>query len=269
MGIEITVNEKVESTDAAADTPLLYVLRDDLELRGPKFGCGLSQCGACAVLARRQGDPLLRDAGRSRRGQEGDHARRAAGAAREAEASREAAGAASVAAGVDRRAGSAVRLLPERNDHHGRRAAVAETRSRATPRSRSGWTRISVGAPPTTRSCAQSSVPPKRRPEPVRSLDMTSLEQEKFTRSALPEGWRRSDRRDRSSCRRLGRLQRRCGSERRRRGRRRSIRRRSIRGSRFTPTARVTAFTGKTDLGQGNRTSLSQIVAEELDVPVR
>ena len=50
MGIEITVNEKVESTDAAADTPLLYVLRDDLELRGPKFGCGLSQCGACAVL---------------------------------------------------------------------------------------------------------------------------------------------------------------------------------------------------------------------------
>ena len=50
MGIEITVNEKVQSTDAASDTPLLYVLRDDLELRGPKFGCGLSQCGACAVL---------------------------------------------------------------------------------------------------------------------------------------------------------------------------------------------------------------------------
>ena len=50
MGIEITVNEKVESTDAASDTPLLYVLRDDLHLRGPKFGCGLSQCGACSVL---------------------------------------------------------------------------------------------------------------------------------------------------------------------------------------------------------------------------
>jgi nicotinate dehydrogenase subunit A len=32
------------------DTPLLYVLRDDLELRGPKFGCGLGQCGACTVL---------------------------------------------------------------------------------------------------------------------------------------------------------------------------------------------------------------------------
>jgi nicotinate dehydrogenase subunit A len=32
------------------DTPLLYVLRDDLALRGPKFGCGLGQCGACTVL---------------------------------------------------------------------------------------------------------------------------------------------------------------------------------------------------------------------------
>ena len=32
------------------DTPLLYVLRDDLKLRGPKFGCGLGQCGACTVL---------------------------------------------------------------------------------------------------------------------------------------------------------------------------------------------------------------------------
>jgi isoquinoline 1-oxidoreductase alpha subunit len=35
---------------AAADTPLLYVLRNDLELSGPQFGCGLSQCGACSVL---------------------------------------------------------------------------------------------------------------------------------------------------------------------------------------------------------------------------
>src|SRR5437660_12221085 len=34
----------------ASDTPLLYVLRNDLELNGPKFGCGLAQCGACAVI---------------------------------------------------------------------------------------------------------------------------------------------------------------------------------------------------------------------------
>src|SRR5437773_7865998 len=37
-------------SSVAPDTPLLYVLRDDLALHGPKFGCGLAQCGACTVL---------------------------------------------------------------------------------------------------------------------------------------------------------------------------------------------------------------------------
>jgi aerobic-type carbon monoxide dehydrogenase small subunit (CoxS/CutS family) len=50
VAIKLTVNGKEHSTKAEADTPLLYVLRDDLELRGAKFGCGLSQCGACSVL---------------------------------------------------------------------------------------------------------------------------------------------------------------------------------------------------------------------------
>ena len=50
MAIEITVNGTEHPTEAEANTPLLYVLRDELELRGPKFGCGLSQCGACSVL---------------------------------------------------------------------------------------------------------------------------------------------------------------------------------------------------------------------------
>jgi aerobic-type carbon monoxide dehydrogenase small subunit (CoxS/CutS family) len=50
MAIKITVNGRLRSTEAASDTPLLYVLRDDFELRGAKFGCGLSQCGACSVL---------------------------------------------------------------------------------------------------------------------------------------------------------------------------------------------------------------------------
>jgi isoquinoline 1-oxidoreductase alpha subunit len=48
--ITITVNGARRAVQAAGDTPLLYVLRNDLELSGPQFGCGLSQCGACSVL---------------------------------------------------------------------------------------------------------------------------------------------------------------------------------------------------------------------------
>jgi nicotinate dehydrogenase subunit A len=50
MPIRLNVNGRVRSTDAAPDTPLLYVLRNDLELNGAKFGCGMAQCGACTVL---------------------------------------------------------------------------------------------------------------------------------------------------------------------------------------------------------------------------
>lgn len=47
---ELTVNGETHSVSAEPDTPLLYLLIDELELRGPKFGCGLAQCGACSVL---------------------------------------------------------------------------------------------------------------------------------------------------------------------------------------------------------------------------
>ena len=46
----IVVNGVKREVQAPADTPLLYVLRNDLELSGPQFGCGLAQCGACSVL---------------------------------------------------------------------------------------------------------------------------------------------------------------------------------------------------------------------------
>jgi isoquinoline 1-oxidoreductase alpha subunit len=46
----IIVNGVKRELQAPADTPLLYVLRNDLELSGPQFGCGLAQCGACSVL---------------------------------------------------------------------------------------------------------------------------------------------------------------------------------------------------------------------------
>src|SRR5258706_14317078 len=46
----LTVNGARRTVQAAADTPLLYVLRNDLKLTGPRLGCGVAQCGACAVL---------------------------------------------------------------------------------------------------------------------------------------------------------------------------------------------------------------------------
>lgn len=46
----LRVNGRTQTVDVDPLTPLLYVLSDDLELRGPKFGCGLGQCGACTVI---------------------------------------------------------------------------------------------------------------------------------------------------------------------------------------------------------------------------
>ena len=48
--ISLRVNGKTRVVDTEADVPLLYVLRNDLELNGPKFGCGMAQCGACTVI---------------------------------------------------------------------------------------------------------------------------------------------------------------------------------------------------------------------------
>ena len=48
--IKLRVNGKVHTVDVDPATPLLYVLRNDLDLKGPRFGCGLGQCGACTVL---------------------------------------------------------------------------------------------------------------------------------------------------------------------------------------------------------------------------
>ena len=49
--INLSVNRRTYRVDVDPDTPLLYILRNDLNLHGPKFGCGVGQCGACTVIA--------------------------------------------------------------------------------------------------------------------------------------------------------------------------------------------------------------------------
>jgi aerobic-type carbon monoxide dehydrogenase small subunit (CoxS/CutS family) len=48
--VKLQVNGSVHEVDVDPSTPLLYVLRNDLDLHGPRFGCGLGQCGACSVI---------------------------------------------------------------------------------------------------------------------------------------------------------------------------------------------------------------------------
>ncbi|WP_263409052.1 (2Fe-2S)-binding protein [Terriglobus tenax] len=50
MAFQIKVNKQLRSVDVAEDTPLLWALRDDLDLKGTKYGCGVGMCGACTVL---------------------------------------------------------------------------------------------------------------------------------------------------------------------------------------------------------------------------
>ncbi len=56
MAMDLNVNGAVHTVPAEPGTPLLYVLRNDLQLNGAKFGCGLAQCGACTVLV--DGQPV-------------------------------------------------------------------------------------------------------------------------------------------------------------------------------------------------------------------
>ncbi|MCU1223194.1 MAG: (2Fe-2S)-binding protein [Edaphobacter sp.] len=50
MPFQLNINRKPQTVDAADDTPLLWVLRDTLDLKGTKYGCGIGMCGACTVL---------------------------------------------------------------------------------------------------------------------------------------------------------------------------------------------------------------------------
>ena len=124
MKVDLNVNGKAVSVDVPPDMPLLWVLRDVLNLRGTKYGCGAGQCGACTVHLR----------GRAVRSCQ-VKASAAAGAPvvddRRAVAERHA----SAAAGLEGARRARVRLLPGRPDHGGGGAARDDTRTRPTPRS--------------------------------------------------------------------------------------------------------------------------------------
>ena len=124
--LRIKVNGRVHSVAASPNTPLLYVLRNELRLNGPRFGCGLAQCGSCSVLLNgKEIRACITPVAAVTKGRvttlEGLAGLWKQRGGRTTTGGRH--GAAPRAAGVDRRAGAAVRLLPERDDDQGDGAA--------------------------------------------------------------------------------------------------------------------------------------------------
>ena len=148
--MKLKVNGRDYQIDADPDTPLLYVLRDDLELNAAKFGCGLGQCGACTVIVDGKAvlscvTPLLLLEGKQVTTLEGLGYDRGAGAD---------------PARLHRRAGGAMRLLHRRHDDAGAGFAAEKFQSRPTRRSAPSWSRICAAAAPICASCARCTAPP-------------------------------------------------------------------------------------------------------------
>ena len=123
MAKTLDINGKTVSVEAAPETPLLWVLRDELELTGTKYGCGIAQCGACTVH-------LDGQAMRSCQTPIGS-----LDAASKITTIEGLDGAAPAAGGLGRGRRAAVRLLPVGPDHVRRRAAGRDARTRPTPTS--------------------------------------------------------------------------------------------------------------------------------------
>ena len=116
MPYTLNVNGKATTVDVPADMPLLWVLRDVLNLKGTKFGCGIGQCGACTVQPARPRHAVVPD----------HRCRQAANAAITTIEGLSADGTSSAAARVAGNRRAAVRLLPGRPDHDGGGAAGHE-----------------------------------------------------------------------------------------------------------------------------------------------
>src|SRR6516162_5880909 len=112
--IVFDLNGKTQTVEVAPDTPLLYVLRNELGLNNPHFGCGLAQCGACTVHV--DGAPT-RSCSLPVSAAAGTKVTTLAGLGQPRQA-------APAAGGLYRRAGAAMRLLPQRLDHDRGRAAA-------------------------------------------------------------------------------------------------------------------------------------------------
>jgi hypothetical protein len=111
--ITLRVNGQSRTADVDPATPLLYVLRNDLDLHGPRFGCGLSQCGLCTVII---GGNAVRSCILTVSAVQGAEITTLEGWPPTASST--------AAAGVDRRAGAGVRILPERTALTARRCST-------------------------------------------------------------------------------------------------------------------------------------------------
>ncbi len=163
----LTVNGERRQFEAAADTPLLWVLRDILNLTGTKYGCGAGLCRACTIHLDGEASfscqiPISAADGRRVTTIEGLSPDRSH----------------PLQTGVDRGRRAAVRLLPAGTDHERGCAAREDARAERRARSTTGCRRTCVAAGPTTGSGARSSAPPRSESsmaEPRRSSSDGSL----------------------------------------------------------------------------------------------
>ena len=145
----LKVNGRDHQVDAEPDTPLLYVLRDDLKLNAAKFGCGLGQCGSCTVIVDGKAvlscvTPMVLLEGKQVTTLEG------LGTASQARAD---------PARLHGRAGGAMRLLHRRHDDAGAGAAATKSQADRRADTRPSWRHICAGAVPICESSARCIAP--------------------------------------------------------------------------------------------------------------